>query len=59
MEKKRHSIWRELSFLVFVVKSNIVSLSHVISEFAEMRGVFLVEKRKKKKARNMQLTKRY
>jgi hypothetical protein len=55
-EKKRRSVWRELSFIVFMVKSNIVSLEHVASDFAEIRGIFLVEKRVKK--RDMQLARR-
>jgi len=53
MERMRRSVWRELSFFVAVVKSNIVSLWEAVNNFAKICGIFLVEKRVKK--RNMQL----
>ena len=49
----RRSIWRELSFFAFIVKSNIVSLLDVINGFAMINILFLTEKRVKK--RNLQL----
>jgi len=49
----RRSVWRELSFFVFVVKSNLVSLRSVIDGFTKLNKLFLVEKRIK--IRHMQL----
>lgn len=54
-EKERRSVWRELSFFVFVVKSNVVSLKNAVNGFTKINKLFLVEKRIK--ARPMQLTK--
>jgi hypothetical protein len=51
----RRSVWRELSFFIFVVKSNAVSLRNVVNGFAKINKLFLVEKRIK--VRPMQLAK--
>ena len=48
------SVWRELSFFIFIVKSNAVSLESVIDGFTKLSKLFLVEKRIK--IRPMQLT---
>jgi hypothetical protein len=55
-ERNRRSIWRELSFFIFIVKSNAIPLTDIMREFADMAKLFLVEKRIK--IRPMQLAKR-
>ena len=52
-ENQRRGIWRELSFFVFIVKSNLVSLMDVIKDFVKLKTRFLVEKRVK--TRRLQL----
>jgi hypothetical protein len=53
-EQKRRSIWREMAFFVFIVKSNLIPLKNIINEFTTLNNIFLVEKRIKK--RQLQLT---
>jgi transposase len=52
---EQRSPWREMSFFAFVVKSNTVSLSQVVSCFTRISQLFLIEKRLK--TRNLQLHK--
>jgi hypothetical protein len=54
-EKKRRSVWREMSFLVFILKSNAVSLKIAVDGFAKINRLFLVEKRIKKRKLQLQI----
>ena len=52
-ELGRRSVWRELSFFAFVVKSNVLPLKEAARDFSMISRLFLVEKRVK--TRDLQL----
>lgn len=56
-ERLRRSAWRELSFFIFVVKSNMVSLGNVVDGFTKISKLFLIEKRIKKRPMQLANTK--